>query len=81
MQEQSDERINKMNETLQGIKLIKLLAWEKLHENRIQTTREIELKYLNNESIYWALMSLYFNTIISRNYFNLNNEILYFQHF
>lgn len=81
MQEQSDERINKMNETLQGIKLIKLLAWEKLHESRIQTTREIELKYLNNESIYWALMSLYFNTIISRNYFNLNNEILYFQHF
>ncbi len=38
-----DERIKLTNEVLSGMKMIKLLAWEKEFENRITNVREREL--------------------------------------
>ncbi|KAI9335034.1 hypothetical protein DFJ73DRAFT_34803 [Zopfochytrium polystomum] len=38
-----DQRVNAMNEVLQGIKIIKLLAWEKEFEKKVDGLREKEL--------------------------------------
>lgn len=46
-----------MNEVLQGMRLIKLRAWEKVFENRIHKTRDQELKLLDKDSVYWTLIS------------------------
>lgn len=46
-----------MNEVLLGIKLIKLNAWEKIFNEKINELRNNELKYLDKDSIYWTLMS------------------------
>lgn len=56
-QEKSDARLRLLNEILQGIRLIKLHAWENLFEDRIRKTREQELKLLKKDSVYWALIS------------------------
>lgn len=40
-----------------GIKIIKLNAWEKVFAEKIQRSREDELKCLNKDSIYWTIMS------------------------
>ncbi|XP_039304714.1 ATP-binding cassette sub-family C member Sur isoform X2 [Solenopsis invicta] len=55
--EKSDARLRLLNEILQGIRLIKLRAWENLFEDRICKTREQELKLLKRDSIYWALIN------------------------
>ncbi|KAJ3094120.1 hypothetical protein HK100_006272, partial [Physocladia obscura] len=41
-----DNRTNAMNELLQGIKIIKLFAWEKQFSNNITRLRDLELKEL-----------------------------------
>ncbi|CAG8606010.1 17882_t:CDS:10 [Rhizophagus irregularis] len=41
-----DNRVNLMNEILQGIRMIKLFAWEKKWRNKILDVRESELKEL-----------------------------------
>lgn len=39
------------------MRLIKLRAWENVFEDRIRRTRNQELKLLNKDSVYWALIS------------------------
>ncbi|XP_011635575.1 ATP-binding cassette sub-family C member Sur [Pogonomyrmex barbatus] len=55
--EKSDARLRLLNEILQGIRFIKLHAWENLFENRIRKTRDQELKLLKKDSIYWTLIN------------------------
>ncbi|XP_011881729.1 PREDICTED: ATP-binding cassette sub-family C member Sur [Vollenhovia emeryi] len=55
--ERSDARLRLLNEILQGIRLIKLHAWENLFEDRIRRTRDQELKLLRKDSVYWALIN------------------------
>nr|XP_022339096.1 ATP-binding cassette sub-family C member 9-like isoform X1 [Crassostrea virginica] len=54
---QSDKRVKKCNEAIQGIKVIKLLAWEKFFRHDIQSSRKIELKRLFYNSIYRVLFT------------------------
>ncbi|XP_063225209.1 ATP-binding cassette sub-family C member Sur isoform X2 [Bacillus rossius redtenbacheri] len=53
----SDERLRKMNEVLQGIKLLKLYGWECIYRRKIMETRQRELKLLDKDSLYWALLT------------------------
>ncbi|XP_046995474.1 ATP-binding cassette sub-family C member Sur [Schistocerca americana] len=53
----SDERLRKINEILQGIKLLKLYGWEDIYASKILETRRKELFLLNKESLYWAIMT------------------------
>ncbi|KAH9525654.1 ATP-binding cassette sub- C member 8 [Bulinus truncatus] len=52
----SDKRVKKINEVIQGIKVIKLLAWEKGFIDSIQRTRKEELSSLLSNNVYKALM-------------------------
>lgn len=53
----SDERLRQMNEVLQGIRLLKLYGWECLYGDRILHTRAKELRLLDKDSFYWAIMT------------------------
>lgn len=53
----TDERLRRISELLMGIKIIKLNAWETVFTEKIEKTRENELKCLDKDSIYWTLMS------------------------
>lgn len=53
----SDERLRKINEILQGIKLLKLYGWEDIYASKVLETRRKELFLLNKESLYWAIMT------------------------
>ncbi|XP_012273062.1 ATP-binding cassette sub-family C member Sur [Orussus abietinus] len=55
--ERSDARLRLVNEVLQGIRLVKLRAWESLFENRVKRTRDEELRLLDKDSIYGVLMA------------------------
>ncbi|XP_025268777.1 ATP-binding cassette sub-family C member Sur isoform X2 [Camponotus floridanus] len=55
--EKSDARLRLVNESLQGMRLIKLRAWENVFDDRIRKTRNQELKLLNKDSVYWALIN------------------------
>lgn len=57
LQEKSDARLRLVNEILQGMRLIKLRAWENVFEDRVRNTRDQELKLLNKDSVYWTLIS------------------------
>lgn len=46
-----------MTEILQGMHVIKLYVWEDLFNERILNLREVELKLLNKDSIYWSFLS------------------------
>lgn len=54
---QSDKRVKKCNEAIQGIKVIKLLAWEKFFCHDIQSSRKKELKLLFFNSIFRVLFT------------------------
>lgn len=54
---QSDKRVKKCNEAIQGIKVIKLLAWEKFFGHDIQSSRKRELKLLFFNSIFRVLFT------------------------
>lgn len=56
-QTSTDERLQHISELLMGIKIIKLNAWEKVFAEKIQRSREDELKCLNKDSVYWTIMS------------------------
>lgn len=56
-QVKSDARLRLVNELLQGMRVIKLRAWENVFENRIRKTRDQELQLLDRDSIYWTLIS------------------------
>lgn len=70
LQDVSDERLRQMNEVLQGIRLLKLYGWECLYGDRILHTRAKELRLLDKDSFYWAIMSK-----TNVRYFLRNNEI------
>lgn len=53
----TDHRVSKMTEILQGISVIKLYVWEDLFNEKILNLREVELKLLNKDSIYWSFLS------------------------
>lgn len=53
----TDHRISKMTEILQGINVIKLYVWEDLFKEKILQLREVELKLLNKDSLYWSFLS------------------------
>ncbi|XP_063983768.1 ATP-binding cassette sub-family C member Sur-like isoform X2 [Diachasmimorpha longicaudata] len=55
--EKSDSRLKLLNEILQGMRLVKLRAWELIFERRIQHTRDIELSLLDKDSLYWGLIT------------------------
>lgn len=55
----TDHRVSKMTEILQGINVIKLYVWEDLFNEKILNLREVELKFLNKDSIYWSILSEY----------------------
>nr|CAD7569264.1 unnamed protein product [Timema californicum] len=55
--ELSDERLRRMNEVLQGIKLLKLYGWECIYGTRIIETRKRELGLLDKDAVYWALLT------------------------
>lgn len=56
-QTNTDERLQHISELLMGIKIIKLNAWEKVFAEKIQRSRDDELKCLNKDSVYWTIMS------------------------
>lgn len=58
-----DERVRLMNEVLNGMKIIKLQAWEKEFENRILELRENELRVFRKYSISQAFSSALFTAI------------------
>ncbi|XP_076279079.1 sulfonylurea receptor [Lasioglossum baleicum] len=53
----SDARLRLVNEVLQGMKLVKLRAWEEIFEQKIKRTRDEELKMLDKDSFYWTLIN------------------------
>ncbi|XP_026329931.1 ATP-binding cassette sub-family C member Sur-like isoform X2 [Hyposmocoma kahamanoa] len=59
----TDHRVSKMTEILQGMHVIKLYVWEDLFNERILNLREVELKLLNKDSIYWSFLT--FTTQVS----------------
>lgn len=52
-----------MTEILQGMNVIKLYVWEDLFNEKILNLREVELKLLNKDSIYWSFLSMSFKSI------------------
>ncbi|KAH8334240.1 hypothetical protein KR059_007880 [Drosophila kikkawai] len=54
----TDERLKKIHDTLVGIKVIKLNAWDEVFLKKIQVARKNELKYLNRDATYWTLMAV-----------------------
>ncbi|XP_017075895.2 ATP-binding cassette sub-family C member Sur [Drosophila eugracilis] len=54
----TDERLKKIHDTLVGIKIIKLNAWDEVFLKKIQAARKKELKYLNKDATFWTLMAL-----------------------
>ncbi|XP_017042869.2 ATP-binding cassette sub-family C member Sur [Drosophila ficusphila] len=53
----TDERLKKIHDTLVGIKVIKLNAWDEVFLKKIQEARKKELKYLNKDAVFWTLMA------------------------
>ncbi|CAG9797144.1 unnamed protein product [Chironomus riparius] len=50
-----DERVKLINEILNGIKVLKLYAWEPSFEKQIGETREVEIKTLRHAAMYNAI--------------------------
>lgn len=46
VQFQSDKRVKKVNELIQGIRVVKLLAWEDAFVQSVEHTRAEEIRYL-----------------------------------
>lgn len=53
LMKQKDKRVKLINEILNGIKVLKLYAWENSFEKKIKEFREGEIKSLNHQT-YWA---------------------------
>lgn len=54
----TDSRINKLNEILQSIRIIKYFAWEKKFAESVLKIREEELTQLRNKFICWTYATL-----------------------
>lgn len=53
-----DQRIKMMNEILNGIRVLKLCAWEKAFIHSITRIREKELEYIKKKSIINSISSI-----------------------
>ncbi|AGO11194.1 AaceriACL072Cp [[Ashbya] aceris (nom. inval.)] len=53
----TDKRIQKLNETLQSIRIVKFFAWETNFEKEVQAIREDELATLLRRAIVWSAIS------------------------
>ena len=63
LMKRTDGRITKMNELLQGIRIVKFFAWERKFEESLLNTREDELKYLRKFLLTVALMMVIYHSI------------------
>jgi len=61
IQKYTDERLKKIHDTLVGIKVIKLNAWDEVFLKKIQLARNKELKYLNKDATFWTLMGVFYH--------------------
>jgi len=61
IQKYTDERLKKIHDTLVGIKVIKLNAWDEVFLKKIQLARNKELKYLNKDATFWTLMGMFYH--------------------
>ena len=59
--QKKDLRIKLMNEILNGIKVLKLYAWEIPFMERIKGIRKKEVKYLKANAILWGFLSFTFS--------------------
>ena len=59
----TDIRINKLNEMLQSIRIIKYFAWEERFENQVNESRNQELFYLRQFRFIMALMDVIYMSI------------------
>ena len=55
-----DKRVKLINEILNGIKVLKLYAWESSFEKKIKEFREGEVKSLNHQAYWHSGMTLFF---------------------
>ena len=58
-----DQRVAKMSELINAIRLIKMFAWEKPFLEKILGLRKVEIKELKKSSIWTVAMSTLFPTI------------------
>ena len=58
-----DKRIKLMNEILNGIKVLKLYAWEKSFNNQIDELRNNEVKKLKKRTIFNGLLAFAFQSL------------------
>ena len=56
-----DKRVKLINEILNGIKVLKLYAWESSFEKKIKEFREDEIKSLNHQAYWFSGMTLFFS--------------------
>ncbi|KAI8134397.1 hypothetical protein DUD61_001953 [Geotrichum candidum] len=52
----TDERVNKLNELLQSIRIVKFFAWESQFAKEVKDVREKELKVLKQRYLMWSLL-------------------------
>jgi len=57
-----DKRIRKIYEFLNSIKIIKLYAWEKMFEERVNNHRDTEIKFLRKNAILKAMINFVFGS-------------------
>ena len=57
LQQRADVRVKRCNEMIQGIKVIKLLAWEMFITKGINDARKTELKFLLKNAVFRAMFS------------------------
>lgn len=81
--EETDKRVRFVNEVLNGIKIVKLYAWEESFMEYIAKLRDSELKYLKTMAFLQAsiilqspLLPLIFSVIIFGTYLSTNTEPL-----
>ena len=56
-----DKRVKLINEILNGMKVLKLYAWENSFEKKINEFREGEIKSLNHQAYWLSGMTLFFS--------------------
>ncbi|XP_059617752.1 ATP-binding cassette sub-family C member Sur [Phlebotomus argentipes] len=57
MSQYTDERLNKLNEILLGIRIIKLNAWVESFKERLHACREKELRPMKLDCVYWTALT------------------------
>ena len=61
----ADKRVKFTNELLQGIRLIKLFAWEESLMGQLHAKREAEIKQIKFNSLLGGVMGFFFTSVSS----------------